>query len=52
MPRFKVIYDAPFSRPEEIIYADDLDDAKHIAELGSVYRYFTVEEVFDEDEDD
>ncbi len=52
MPEFKITYKGPFSNHTEIIDADDLEDAKYIANLKSVYTYFTVEEFFDEEEED
>lgn len=49
MPEFKVTYHTPFSHHSEIIDADDIEDAEYIAELGSVYTNFTVEEHFDDE---
>jgi len=45
MSKYKVIYDAAFTNHEDIIEADSLEEAKEIAEAGSVYRYFTVEAI-------
>ena len=48
MPKFKVIYDAPFRNIEDIIEADSLEEAEEIADLKSIFTNFTVEEYFNE----
>lgn len=48
MPKYKVTYDHGFSTHDEIIEADSLEEAKELADLKSVYKYFSVEETFDD----
>lgn len=45
MSKYKVIYDAPFSNPEEIIEADSLEEAKEIVDMKSIYKYSAIEEI-------
>jgi len=46
--KFKVTYDHGFSTHSEFIDADSLKEAKELANLKSVYKYFTIEEVENE----
>ena len=47
MAKFKVTYNHGFSTHDENIEADSLEEAKELVDIKSVYRDYSIEEIFD-----